>query len=332
MAKTDNVNLRDIWPHEALDFTPWLAENLDLLGDALGLKLELVQTEAPVGGPPYSCDILARETNKDVLVAIENQLEWTDFSHLAQTLIYTAGLKANIAIWVASEFRYESAEVLNWLNEWMSRKVAFYGVKVEVVKTGESTNEKRFRKVVWPGGWSKDDTLPLVPPPDPIRQQFLDFFRQLTQEMLDRPFADKSTQYFDYTGRFFPSSFNPDVGYAVSLWKTAWVSLYVRTWDSVERNNRIFDELQGSKAQIEGCRSIKLEWQKYQAYSFFTVSFRKDGVNLAEGGIIDDPPEKLEEIRAWMIDHLPKLKEIFDSRIEKLLEEFPAEKTEGQGA
>ena len=55
----------------------------------LGLELELVQTEKPVGGPPYYCDILARETNKDVLVAIENQLEWTDFSHLAQTLIYT---------------------------------------------------------------------------------------------------------------------------------------------------------------------------------------------------------------------------------------------------
>ena len=44
----------------------WLADNLHLLGGALGLKLELIQTEAPVGGPPYYCDILARETNKGV--------------------------------------------------------------------------------------------------------------------------------------------------------------------------------------------------------------------------------------------------------------------------
>ena len=143
---------------------PGSPENLDLLGDALGLKLELVQTEAPVGGPPYSCDILARETNKDVKVAIENQLEWTDFSHLAQTLIYTVGLKARIAIWVATEFRYESAEVLNWLNEWTSNEIEFYGVKVLVTKTGDSFNEPSFHKVVWPGGWSKDDTLPPVPP------------------------------------------------------------------------------------------------------------------------------------------------------------------------
>ena len=315
------VPLREVWPHEALHFTPWLAENLDLLGDALGLKLELVQTEAPVGGPPYSCDILARETNKDVLVAIENQLEWTDFSHLAQTLIYTAGLDARIAIWVASEFRYESAEVLNWLNEWTRPEVAFYGVKVEVVKTGESTHEKRFRKVVFPGGWSKELTQPSGAL-DPIRQKFLDFFRPLTQKMLDRRFAERSTQYFDFTGRFFPSRFSRDVGYAVSLWANGTcVSLHVRTWDSIERNNRIFDELQESKAQIEGCLGTELEWHEFQAYSFFTV-------NLRRGGTIDDPPEKLEEIRAWMIDYLPKLKEIFDSRIDKLLEEFPADETE----
>lgn len=26
------VDVRTVWPHEALDFTPWLAGNLDLLG------------------------------------------------------------------------------------------------------------------------------------------------------------------------------------------------------------------------------------------------------------------------------------------------------------
>ena len=326
MAETqdniEHVNLRDIWKNESRDFTPWLSKNLALLGDALGLELELVQTEKPVGGPPYYCDILARETNKDVLVAIENQLEWTDFSHLAQTLIYTVGLKASIAIWVAAEFRYESAEVLNWLNKWTKDEIKFYGVKVAVTKTGDSFDEPSFQKVVWPGGWSKDDTLPPLPGMDPEAQKYHYFFQPLIHEMLHRCFADRSTQYFDSTGRFFPSHFNRDIGYAVSLWENgAWVSLYVRTWDSVERNNRIFDELRESKAQVEDCLGAELEWRKFRGYTFFTVSIRKDGA-------IDDPQEKLNETRAWMRENLPKLKEVFDPHIKDILENIPpAEET-----
>ena len=320
-ATTRQVEVREKWPHEALDFTPWLAENLNLLGDALGLKLELVQMEAPVGGPPYSCDILARETNHGVLVAIENQLEWTDFSHLAQTLIYTVGLKARIAIWVAPEFRHESAEVLDWLNKWTSDEIAFYGVKVAVTKTGDSFDEPSFHKIVWPGGWSKDDTLPPVPPPTPRAQQFRDFFLPLIHEMLRTRFADRSTQYYGFTGRFFRSQFDKDIGYAVSLWESgAWVSLHVHTWDSVERNNRIFDTLIKSKAKIEEGIDAEWKWDKYERNYFFTVSLTRDGS-------IDDSPEKLEEIRAWMQRHLPKLKKIFDPRLEKLLEELPAEET-----
>lgn len=36
MASTQQVSMRDIWPNETLDFTPWLAENLHLLGEAIG--------------------------------------------------------------------------------------------------------------------------------------------------------------------------------------------------------------------------------------------------------------------------------------------------------
>ena len=313
--KTRQVDVREKWPHEAFDFTPWLAENLDLLGDALGLKLELVQTEKMVG--PFFLDIQAKENDRDVAVAIENQLEWTDFSHLAQILTYSAGLDARIAIWVATEFTYEAAEVLNWLNKWTSPEVAFYGVKVTVTKTGDSFDDPSFRKVVWPGGWSKEDTL-RSGAPNPRTQQFHEFFRPLTIEMLRMDFADRAIQYFDFTGRFFPSRFDRDTGYAVSLWENgAWVSLHVRTWDSVERNNRIFDQLHEFKEKIEASLGAKLEWHRFQAYTFFTVNLRRDGT-------IDDPPEKLEETRAWMQEHLPKLKEIFDRRLEEILNELPA--------
>lgn len=44
-------DLRKVWPHEALDFTPWLAEedNLALLADAVGLEITIDETESSVG-------------------------------------------------------------------------------------------------------------------------------------------------------------------------------------------------------------------------------------------------------------------------------------------
>jgi hypothetical protein len=63
IAKLNKVELREVWAHEAHEFTKWLAEpeNLELLSDEIGIGIELVQVEANVGR--YNVDILAREEN-----------------------------------------------------------------------------------------------------------------------------------------------------------------------------------------------------------------------------------------------------------------------------
>ena len=101
-------------------------------GRRAGDESETRPAEAPVG--PYSLDLLAKEVDKDVNVAIENQLECTDHDHLGKLLTYAAGRHAHIAIWVASEFAYEHAQALHLLNEWTSESISFYGVKIEAVK------------------------------------------------------------------------------------------------------------------------------------------------------------------------------------------------------
>lgn len=62
LGKIESVPVREVWPHEALDFTKWLAreENLGMLGEACGLDLELVDTESAVGS--FSVDIFAQES------------------------------------------------------------------------------------------------------------------------------------------------------------------------------------------------------------------------------------------------------------------------------
>ena len=47
-------------------------------------------------------------------------------------------------------------------------------------------------------------------------------------------------------------------------------------------------------------------------------------------GSIDDPPERLEEIRAWMVDQLPKLQEVLEPHLERVLKELPPEGAEAE--
>lgn len=76
----ENVELREIWKHEALDFTKWLAkkENIALLSKEIGIDIEVINTEMSVGR--YNVDIYAKDSNNKKII-IENQLENTNHDH-----------------------------------------------------------------------------------------------------------------------------------------------------------------------------------------------------------------------------------------------------------
>src|SRR4051812_12186698 len=90
LGQLERVALRQAWPNEASNFTPWLAEenNLAQLGEAIGLQLELEGVEKQVGS--FSADILAKDITTQQWVLIENQIAPTDHSHLGQLLTYAA--------------------------------------------------------------------------------------------------------------------------------------------------------------------------------------------------------------------------------------------------
>ena len=317
----EQLDIHTLWEHEALKFTPWLAGNLHLLGKELGIELEFVQLEKQIG--PFYLDILAKKADTDVLVAIENQLEWTDTHHLGQLLTYATGCNAPIAIWVASGFTHEYAKALHLLNEWTKNEISFYGVKVEAIQRADhSPPEPRFRKVVYPGCWDKDLTLPPDPPMAPHVQKHHDFFQPLIDELIRSGFADKPpVRIFDHTDRCFPSRLNPGVGYKVSLEgkNDAWVTLHISA-ETKELTKLIFDQLQADREDIEEEIKSRIdagpdpEWHWYRRDSFYFSS-----INIRRDGSVDDPQEKLEEIRVWMLDLLPKLKEVFDPRVANIL-------------
>lgn len=149
----DDVALREAWDNEARGFTPWLAENLKRISEAIGVPLELEGTEVSVGR--YAADILARNIADDSLVLIENQLEHGDHGHLGQILTYLTGLRAQTIVWVAADFREEHLSAINWLNQNTVDPFAFFAVKLRVVRIGSSPYAPLFEVVERPNGWDR---------------------------------------------------------------------------------------------------------------------------------------------------------------------------------
>ncbi len=147
------ANARDVWTSEAGDFTPWLANNLDVLAGELGMSLTLVATEVPVGD--FRLDIQAVSADGRVVI-VENQLERTDHGHLGQLLAYASGLEAGAVVWIAPRFRDDHRRTLDWLNERTDAGVDFFGVEVAVVQIGETgPRAPVFEVVARPNGWQK---------------------------------------------------------------------------------------------------------------------------------------------------------------------------------
>jgi len=153
LGSLEPVDLRTIWPDEARDFTPWLAqeENLRRLSDALNLELELDRVEVAVG--PYSADIVATDASSNAKVVIENQLEKTNHDHLGKVLTYASGLEARILIWIAKTFTEEHRQTFDYLNECTSGRLRLYGVEVQVLRIGNSNPAPHFRLVSSPNDY-----------------------------------------------------------------------------------------------------------------------------------------------------------------------------------
>ena len=146
------ADLRTAWPHEAHDFTPWLAENLEQLSEVIGIPLETETIEAPVG--EFAGDLLATGPEGQS-VLIENQLEWSDHSHLGQIMTYLAGLDARVVVWIARDFTEPHLSAIQWLNRHTDNEFAFFAVKLRVVRIADSPLAPIFEVIAKPNNWER---------------------------------------------------------------------------------------------------------------------------------------------------------------------------------
>jgi hypothetical protein len=151
IGKLERVSLRRVWEHEAYDFTQWLQQNIDVLNTALDLNLVNVDREQAAGS--FSIDLVAEDEGGGTVI-IENQLEKSNHDHLGKLITYLSGMGAKAAIWIVSDPRPEHVAAITWLNE--AGSGAFYMVKVEAVKIGDSPAAPLFTLIVGPSEEAKD--------------------------------------------------------------------------------------------------------------------------------------------------------------------------------
>ncbi len=304
IGKLDNIDLREVWKNEAVDFTPWLQENIDVLGEAVGLALSSAERELAVGD--FSVDLRA-EDESGSLIIIENQLEKSNHDHLGKLVTYLSNLDAKTAIWIVSDPRPEHVQAISWLNESMSAE--FYLVKVQAVRIGDSSPAPLFTLIVGPSeeGKAIGKTKKGLAERRSIRERFWNEFAEKARERSSL-YVECSPNYTPYlileTGR-------PLIKYYHNIRKDdADVQVYMHKGQQASAE-AIFNQLMAAKSQIEAEFGEPLEWIGIEGRK--TCFIRK---SLHIGGYEDEA--RWPEIQDAMIDAMIKLESAFRPHIEKL--------------
>ncbi len=301
-----NVELREIWPNEAADFTPWLEENIAELGGALGMDLEVQAREAPVGA--YQLDLLASDGSGRTVI-IENQLGSTDHSHLGQLLTYMAGFDANVIVWIAKRFRDEHAEALGLLNRRTGEDTEFFGIEVELWSIDKSRPAVNFNLITVPNEWGPNPDTASPSPVSERNERYRDFFQGLIDTLREEHSFTNASKGQPQNWYSFSTGYAPLVKYGANFAARgrARVELYIDSRDK-DWNKSLFDQLSKGKTDIESELGEPLEWERLN-------DRRASRIAAVRPGSIDDDQDTLKEIQDWMVERLPKFKEVFGPKL-----------------
>ncbi|CAM1640960.1 Domain of unknown function DUF4268 [Bartonella apihabitans] len=310
LGSLKKVDVRHIWQTEAQHFTPWLAQNLDILAETLDMELEIEAQEKNVG--PFRADILCRDTLDKSWVLIENQLERTDHLHLGQLLTYASGLKAVTIIWVSTHFTEEHRSALDWLNNITDDQFKFFGLEVELWQIGDSPVAPKFNIVSKPNDWSRSvgqaarqiETGTLTD----IKAAQLEFWTQLAEKLKEnshiRPQKPMPQHWAVF--RIGRSGFHMS-GLHNTRDKCIGVELYINHQNAKD----FYNQLYAQKNDIEAEIGHELIWKELPNKSASRIILYLRNV---------DPMDRSrwDEYQDWLIKYLEAFDRAFRNRIRNL--------------
>lgn len=262
LGRLEQVAPRTVWANEARDFTPWLLANAERLAKALGMELELHASEHAVGG--LALDLVGRDLATGDVVIVENQLEGTDHSHLGQILAYAAGTDAAAVVWIATSFREEHRQAMDWLNEKTREGLHFFGVQVSVVRIGDSVPAPLFEVVAKPNDWQKvvrsTARAAARGGKSQLYQRFWTGYLQAIQAR-ELPWGSRRTpqpaNWMSFPSPIPGTSLNPVFGANSRLRH----EVYIDTGDS-EANEDLFEHLLERRGEFESAYGRRLEFDE----------------------------------------------------------------------
>lgn len=251
------TDLRSIWPHEANDFTKWLAEehNLAKLGEEIGIELELEERESSVGN--FNVDLYAKEEGTGRKVIIENQLEETDHDHLGKLITYASGKGAEVVVWVVKRARDEHRQAIEWLNQHTDTDLGFFLVEIELWQIDDSAIAPKFSVIERPNDWGKQ--MKSVAGLNNTEQIQLAFWQKFNDKMNASP---------DFTKHFKTRKAQPQNWYDISVGSSEYHLCFTASIQKkhmscgiyIPDNKELFHLFEAHKAEFEAQFGKGIEW------------------------------------------------------------------------
>ncbi len=309
VSKITRVPLREVWKHEAYDFTRWLQNNIDVLSEVIDLPLDNVDREQSTGS--FNVDLVAEEESGGTVI-IENQLGKSDHDHLGKLITYLTGLEARAAVWIVSNPRPEHIAAVAWLNE--SSSADFYMIKLEAIRIDESPAAPLLTLIVGPSEEVKDVGVAKkeIAERYTLRKRWWTTLieRSTAKSKLHAHLTPGAYSWLGTSAGFRGLSFN----YVVTQ-NECGAELYIDCGKDRENENKnIFDQLAAHKDEIEGAFDGPLSWERLEGKRACRIRY------TSEAGGYRSPEDQWPTIQDQIIDAMVRLERALRPYIAKLRE------------